>query len=82
MSKKASRSVCRRSALDGLVIVIRLLAVVLPLTTLARTTSAIILVIFALVNLSLWRITHTDPDRDGRGPRFPIWLPLVDLARA
>ena len=58
-------------------IAIGLLAVVFPLTLLARTTSAVILVIFTLVNLSLWRIKRADPDLEGRGPRLPTWLPLV-----
>ena len=52
------------------------LAVCFPLTSLARATSTIILVIFSLVNLSLWRIKQTDPDPHGRGPRLPAWLPL------
>ena len=58
-------------------VIIGLLAVLFPLTTLARTTSSVILVIFSLVNLSLWRIKQTNPDRDGLGPRLPGWLPLV-----
>jgi len=42
---------------------IGLLAVAFPLTTLARTTSTltVILVIFALLNLSLWRIKIARP---------------------
>jgi len=50
---------------------------VLPLTTLAKATSAIILVVFASVNLALFRIQKADPDPDGEGPRLPRWLPLT-----
>jgi len=50
-----------------------------PLTTLAKVTSAIILVIFGTVNLGLWRIKQRDPDLDGEGPRLPNWLPLVGM---
>ena len=58
-------------------VVIAILAVFFPLTTLARSTSTVILVIFTLVNLSLWRVKKSEPDPDGEGPRFPRWLPLV-----
>jgi len=57
--------------------VVLALALFFPLTTLARVTSSIILVVFALVCLSLWRITQRDPDRAGEGPRFPRWVPLA-----
>ena len=58
-------------------VIIGLLALFFPLTTLARSTSTVILVVFTLVNLSLWRIKQTAPDLTGRGPRFPGWLPVV-----
>ena len=53
------------------------LALALPLTELAKVTSGVILVVFALVNLALWRLKGRDPDRDGVGPRLPRWLPLI-----
>lgn len=53
------------------------LALFLPLTTLAKTTSAIILIVFSAVNLALWQIKRNDPDPHGSGPRFPRWLPLA-----
>jgi amino acid transporter len=56
---------------------ILILALFLPLATLARTTSSIILVVFATVNLALWRIKRRDPDENGDGPRLPLWMPLV-----
>lgn len=56
-----------------------ILALFFPLTTLAKVTSAIILVIFGTVNLGLWRIKRRDPDLDGEGPRLPNWLPLVGM---
>lgn len=57
--------------------VILALALFLPLTTLANVTSGIILAVFALVNLALWRTKRDDPDPEGEGPRFPIWLPVA-----
>lgn len=57
--------------------IVLLLALFLPLVTLAKITSAIILVVFALVNLALWRVKQINPDCHGEGPRFPRWLPLT-----
>ena len=53
------------------------LALYFPLTTLAKATSAIILLIFAGVNLALWLVKGRDPDLRGAGPRYPRWLPLI-----
>lgn len=53
------------------------LALNAPLVALAKTTSAIILAVFALVNLALWRVIGANPDRHGDGPRLPRWLPLA-----
>ena len=64
-------------ATSVIMVAIGLLAVLFPLAMLARATSGIILVIFVLINLSLWRIKRVDPDLQGRGPRLPTWLPLV-----
>jgi amino acid transporter len=70
-----TRTPVRATALVmGLVLI---LALFFPLTTLAKITSAIILVIFATANLALWRIKRRDPDPDGKGPRLPIWWPLL-----
>lgn len=57
--------------------IILLLALLFPLTTLAKVTSGIILVIFCGVNLALWIIKGRDPDPEGEGPRLPRWLPLL-----
>jgi len=45
--------------------VIAVLAGTLPLATLAQVTSTIILVVFALVNLALWRIKRHTPRVEG-----------------
>lgn len=57
--------------------VILVLAVLFPLTTLAKITSAVILIVFGAVNLALWRIKREDPDTDGEGLRLPGWVPLA-----
>lgn len=71
----ATRTPVRATALVTAVVLA--LALFFPLTTLARITSSIILVVFGLVCLSLWRIARRDPDRSGEGPRFPRWVPLA-----
>jgi APA family basic amino acid/polyamine antiporter len=58
-------------------LIVLILAVAIPLTQLAKVTSAIILTVFALVNFSLWRLKGTRPDPDGQGPRYPRWVPML-----
>ncbi len=48
----------------------------LPLEALARLTSAIMLVNFAAVNLSLVVIKRRSPERTDDGPRHSIWVPI------
>jgi amino acid transporter len=52
----------------------------LPLATLASITSAIMLVIFALVNLSLLKVKKAGTFEDGT-PSFQVWrwVPLAGL---
>jgi APA family basic amino acid/polyamine antiporter len=47
--------------------------------TLAKATSYFILVVFVLVNLSLWRIKAHAPSPPGI-PRVPRWVPLAGFA--
>jgi basic amino acid/polyamine antiporter, APA family len=60
--------------------VILALAVFFPLTTLAEVTSTIILVVFAIVNLALWRIKGKDDADKHDGFTLPRWLPLAGFA--
>jgi len=62
--------------------VILALALTLPLASLARATSVVILVVFALVDLSLWRLLGRapDPGTDVGAPRVPRWVPALGLA--
>jgi len=58
------------------VAVITLLAVSFPIATLAGTTSIITLAVFALCNLSLWRLKLRDPHPAGVLD-LPLWLPVL-----
>ncbi len=53
-----------------------LLALTLPLATLAETTSTITLVVFALANLSLMLVKRRDP-RPPEATVFPLWIPAA-----
>ena len=64
-------------ATGAMTVVVVILALFFPMTTLARTTSSIILIVFALINLALWRIKKVTPDWKGEGPRYPSILPLM-----
>ena len=54
-----------------------LLALWFPLIWLAKATSTILLIVYALVNLSLLVIKRRHPDPKGEGPRYAIWLPAL-----
>jgi amino acid transporter len=58
--------------------VIWVLALWLPLVTLAQATSFLVLGVFCLVNISLWRIKRRDPHPQGLRV-FPRWVPLFGL---
>ncbi len=52
------------------------LALAFPLVTLAQTTSAITLIIFALINVALFRVKLRDPNPEGVY-LVPIWVPVI-----
>lgn len=51
-------------------------AFALPLVTLAKITSFITLLIFAMVNLALLRLIEMSESEEPRKRRFPRWVPL------
>jgi amino acid transporter len=53
------------------------LALFFPLTTLARSTSAFILFVFAVVNLSLWRIKGQETSPPRGGFTVPRWMTML-----
>ena len=56
--------------------VVLLFALWLPLVSLAKLTSFIILIVFALINLSLWQIKIKAPQpEDIRA--VPLWVPII-----
>ncbi|MDH3281048.1 MAG: amino acid permease [Gammaproteobacteria bacterium] len=57
-------------------LVVWLLALFVPLVTLASATSFAILIVFALVNLALVLIKRRDPNPAGV-PSIPVWIPAL-----
>ena len=59
--------------------IVLVLALFFPLTTLAKVTSSIILIIFASVNLALWRIKKKEPSTLHEENVFcvPYWFPIA-----
>jgi len=53
-----------------------LLALIGRLASLAEITSTIMLTIFSMVNLALWRIKRKDPHPEGI-KIFPAWIPII-----
>jgi amino acid transporter len=64
----------RATALITLIVLF--LAIFFPLQTLAESTSFIILIIFAIVNLSLWRIKGRENRDNKQRITFPRWVSL------
>jgi APA family basic amino acid/polyamine antiporter len=56
-------------------VAILLMALWLPLLSLAKLTSLITLMVFTLVNLSLWRVKRRQPTVNTF--RVPLWVPIV-----
>lgn len=57
-------------------VIVLILALIGRLASLAEATSVIMLAIFSIVNLALWRIKRKDPHPDGVRI-FPSWIPIT-----
>ena len=57
-------------------VIVLVLASVGRLATLAETTSVIMLIVFSMVNLALWRIKRRDPNPVDTIV-FPFWIPIA-----
>jgi APA family basic amino acid/polyamine antiporter len=58
--------------------IVLLLALLLPLLSLAKITSALVLVVFTLVNLALIRIKRLGPPPEGVRA-IPLWVPVLGV---
>lgn len=59
-------------------LVVTVLALAVPLASLARATSLVTLVTFALANLALVRVKRREPAPEG-ATLFPLWVPVTGL---
>ena len=53
-----------------------IMALWLPVETLARSSSLMLLIVFSLINLALWRIQRK-PELPDAGFRVPAWVPMA-----
>jgi amino acid transporter len=60
--------------------VILALALGFPLEHLAETTSVIVLIVFAMVNLALVMIKRRGTPAPGGVRTYPIWIPAIGFA--
>ena len=74
---KTRTPILATASVSGIVLV---LALFFPLTTLARTTSAIILLVFAAVNLSLWLIKGREVAPPPGVFAIPRWVPMLGFS--
>ncbi len=56
------------------------LAWLLPLLTLARATSLLLLLVFSVVNVALVALKIREPTPATTGPCYPIWIPAMGAA--
>ena len=73
---KSTRTPVEATLFSGCAVLI--LALFFPLKSLAEATSAIILLLFAFLNLSLWKIKLTKAPSIG-AKNYPFWLPIIGL---
>lgn len=71
----STRTPLRATALMTAIVMV--LALCLPMITLAKTTCMVMLLIFALVNLSLWKLKKEARLPVGEGPGYPGWLAMI-----
>ncbi len=58
------------------VTLVMLMAIFVPLVTLAKFSSGLVLSVFALINLALWRIKLRQPEAAGVRV-YPLWVPVL-----
>lgn len=59
-------------------VIVIVLALGFPLVSLAKATSTITLIVFALVNAALWRLKRGGEKVDG-AVSYPLWVPIIGL---
>ncbi len=62
----------------ALTLIVLIMALGLPILTLALTSSLITLLVFTAINLALLLIKKTTPEPE-QGASFPIWLPVAGV---
>jgi amino acid transporter len=76
LGKVSSKTKTPLRATSAITLIVLVLAIFFPLQTLAESTSFIILIIFAIVNLSLWLIKGKQNKDPKQKISFPRWVSL------
>ncbi len=77
MSKINAKTQTPIYATAAIVALVLVFALFLPMKTLAKVTSFIILIVFTLVNISLIIIKQKDPNTSDSKSHYPVWIPIL-----
>lgn len=58
-------------------IIIIIMALWLPIETLAKATSFLLFILFTMVNLALWRIKQREKSHPENIMKLPLWIPIA-----
>jgi basic amino acid/polyamine antiporter, APA family len=58
-------------------VLVLIMALWLPIETLAKTTSFLLFIVFSMVNLALWRIKHRETEHPVDIIKLPLWVPIA-----
>ncbi|MBL4821241.1 MAG: amino acid permease [Gammaproteobacteria bacterium] len=81
-SRVSSRTRTPVNATAVITCAVAIMALWLPIESLARATSFFLLIIFSLVNLSLWRIKLRKTNVADSVFEVPLWVPIAGFAAA
>ena len=76
-SKLSVRTQTPLLATGAVTLIWLVLALWLPIEALAKATSTILLMVYAVVNISLIVIKRREHAPPEEGPSYPVWIPIV-----
>lgn len=58
-------------------VLVLVMALWLPIETLAKATSFLLFLVFSMVNLALWQIKHRETEHPKNIIKLPLWVPIA-----